>query len=345
MTRKTFTIFFIAAFAVIAALSIRASLAADQIVNVDFPCPTGSCAAPTNIPDYFNTIYQFALGISGLLALGMIVAGGVRYTVSAGNSSQQSEAKSMITSAIWGLVLLFGSYLILNTINPQITKMGLNFSNTPPPESNKSNEPLISSAGCQDFKNIHINPPLSSTLHPSTCEFRKNVLTSDAKIAGGDNKFYDDTWWNDFFGKTIKNGSVIWTYPYYIKGNDPMTAQCLIFAYRELDNKTIMTGLNENLNLCPSQKQGSTLPVCLEWTFTATGKQTLFKEDVSIKITEPVSDDYFNYPDPTTPPPINVDKSNPVFLHQVVPGRSECTSVANPILRCVDAQWSCTKSQ
>src|SRR3972149_9903350 len=67
--------------------------------------------------------YQWALGIGGLVALGIIVFGGILYTVSAGNASKQDDAKQWITGALIGLLLLFGSYLILNTINPELTKL------------------------------------------------------------------------------------------------------------------------------------------------------------------------------------------------------------------------------
>ncbi|MDP3991603.1 MAG: pilin [Candidatus Colwellbacteria bacterium] len=65
--------------------------------------------------------YKWALGIGGLVALGIIVFGGILYAVSAGNASKQDDAKQWVTGALIGLVLLFGSYLILNTINPDLT--------------------------------------------------------------------------------------------------------------------------------------------------------------------------------------------------------------------------------
>jgi hypothetical protein len=333
-------IFLTSMFAIIAIASVRVSLAAD-IVDVNFPCPSGNCAPPADLPSYINTIYQFALGISGLLALGMIVAGGVYYTVSAGNSGRQGDAKSMITSAIWGLVLLFGSYLILNTINPQITKMGLNFSSATPPESQQPNQPLVSSTECPKFSAIAVNPSLSGiTTSAPTCQFRKNGLTSDVEITQG-NKYYSLD-----YTVFIKNGSAVWTYPYYLKSEGILNAQCLIFAYREQNSSsTTFVGLNNDLSLCPLQEQNSS--ICSEWTFTATGRKDAIGilSTTPIKIVVPVSKNDFNYPDPNKPPTITQDASNFAFLHQVVPGYSECTTIANPLLYCVNAQWTCTKTQ
>jgi hypothetical protein len=81
------------------------------------PCPSDTS---TSIPNYIRRLYQFSIGISGILAVGMIVAGGILYTVSGGSPDKQNEGKDMIFSALWGLGLLFGAYIILNTINPQL---------------------------------------------------------------------------------------------------------------------------------------------------------------------------------------------------------------------------------
>lgn len=96
------------------------------IIDYKFPCSNfGSaigldCPEDTSksIPNYIKRLYQFAIGISGILAVGMMVAGGILYTVSAGSPDKQNEGKDMIFSALWGLALLFGAYIILNTINP-----------------------------------------------------------------------------------------------------------------------------------------------------------------------------------------------------------------------------------
>ncbi len=72
-----------------------------------------------------KNIYQFSLLIAGVLALGAIVYGGITYTISAGNPSKQHEGTEWIRSALWGLLLLASAYLILNTIDPRLTSVGL----------------------------------------------------------------------------------------------------------------------------------------------------------------------------------------------------------------------------
>ena len=74
----------------------------------------------SSIPAYITRLYQFGIGISGILAVGMIVFGAILYSTSAGQGDRQREGKDMITSALWGILLLFGAYLILKTINPDL---------------------------------------------------------------------------------------------------------------------------------------------------------------------------------------------------------------------------------
>lgn len=69
--------------------------------------------------EFIESFHRFALGIGGILAVGMIVVGAI-YISASGAIDKQSEGKSMITSAILGLALLFGSTLILRTLNPQL---------------------------------------------------------------------------------------------------------------------------------------------------------------------------------------------------------------------------------
>jgi Type IV secretion system pilin len=75
---------------------------------------------PENPAAIVSTIYNIALMAGGVLAFGAIVFGAIRYTVAAGNPTGQHEARDQITQALLGLLLLFGCYLILKTINPQL---------------------------------------------------------------------------------------------------------------------------------------------------------------------------------------------------------------------------------
>ncbi len=66
-------------------------------------------------------LYYFIIGISGFAAFLMIIFGGVQWLTSVGNPSQMGAAKDRITSALLGIVIILASWLILNTINPNLT--------------------------------------------------------------------------------------------------------------------------------------------------------------------------------------------------------------------------------
>ena len=111
-------------------LSTSIEAAAPLQLRYTFPCaPIGGGACPTEAEvaqspaAYIARLYQFALMLSGMLAFGMIVFGAIQYTVSAGNTTQQSDAKDRITQALWGVALLFGAYLILHTIDPKLVSL------------------------------------------------------------------------------------------------------------------------------------------------------------------------------------------------------------------------------
>jgi hypothetical protein len=106
--RRTLT--FISAVAVVS-LSPLAVLAQVEV-------PGGADA----INVYISKLYTFGIGIGGILAVLMIVMGGIYYSVS-GAVDKKSEGKDMITSALLGLLILLGSYVILQTVNPVLTTL------------------------------------------------------------------------------------------------------------------------------------------------------------------------------------------------------------------------------
>ena len=78
-----------------------------------------------SFPQYIRNIYILAMWLAGISALVMITIGGFWYMTSAGNTSRMNTAKGIITDAIIGLVLMLTAWLILNTINPDLTRVNL----------------------------------------------------------------------------------------------------------------------------------------------------------------------------------------------------------------------------
>jgi len=73
-----------------------------------------------NLNQLIAWFYYFMVGVAGIATFAMLVWGGFKWITSAGNPAQLSEAKSRITSALIGLFIVLASYLILQTINPEL---------------------------------------------------------------------------------------------------------------------------------------------------------------------------------------------------------------------------------
>ena len=90
---------------------------------VPLPTPEGTVASTTGIVDYIKTLYFFGIGLSGIIAMILIVIAGFQWVTAAGKMSTITQAKSRISNAIFGLFILLASYLILNTINPALVNL------------------------------------------------------------------------------------------------------------------------------------------------------------------------------------------------------------------------------
>ncbi len=85
------------------------------------PIGTFTSGVCYTLKDYLEGIFTTAIGIAGLLAVIMIVVCGVKLVAGA-SPSAKSEAKECIYNAIFGVLIAIGSWLLLNTINPQLLK-------------------------------------------------------------------------------------------------------------------------------------------------------------------------------------------------------------------------------
>ena len=75
-----------------------------------------------NIADYIALIYKYMVSVGGILAGIMIMIGGLIYLTAGGSAERVGSAKSYIGNALIGLVLLLTSYVVLQTINPQLVQ-------------------------------------------------------------------------------------------------------------------------------------------------------------------------------------------------------------------------------
>ena len=97
-------------------------------------CSGSVSADPTNLPKCVNQIYIWSIGVAALLAVVMIVFGGYLTISSAGNAQRAAKGREFIWSSLIGLALLFGAYVLLNTINPDLVNLKApTLTPTPPP--------------------------------------------------------------------------------------------------------------------------------------------------------------------------------------------------------------------
>ncbi|MDD5589554.1 MAG: pilin [Candidatus Portnoybacteria bacterium] len=89
--------------------------------------PFGNLSANPTPCEYIKTAYIWGLGIVGTLAVAVIAFGGFLYMV-----GKVEQGKDYITSAFLGILLLFGAYLILYTINPELAQLKCEIKNMQP---------------------------------------------------------------------------------------------------------------------------------------------------------------------------------------------------------------------
>ncbi len=103
--------------------NFNGSLNANGSANVQF-LPSGFINSATTPGQLIINIYEYALGIVGVVALGALIYGAVLKIVSSGVPSLNMEGNNYIIGALSGLALLIGGALILNTIDPNLLNVG-----------------------------------------------------------------------------------------------------------------------------------------------------------------------------------------------------------------------------
>lgn len=83
-------------------------------------CEEGSCNIPW-LGQYIAGLQNYAIGIVGVIAVIVLMIGGIIWLTAAGNNHQIEQAKKLIGGSIVGIVIVLSSYLILYIVNPRLT--------------------------------------------------------------------------------------------------------------------------------------------------------------------------------------------------------------------------------
>jgi len=91
--------------------------------EVTYPIIPGAIRPVTTrvlFTDYIKYAYNSIIVFSGLICFGTMIWAGSVYATSAGNPTKQKDARQRVLLAFVGCLIVLGSYLMANTINPQL---------------------------------------------------------------------------------------------------------------------------------------------------------------------------------------------------------------------------------
>ncbi len=120
--KKILTIIFILIL-VFAPLYSMAAVGLFPVQPVSAPPTQG---LPTDLGQLIQQIFIWSLGILGISVFVMFFYSGFLWLTAAGNTAKIGEARTHMTNAVFGAILLLSSYLILYTINPDFVKNTVN---------------------------------------------------------------------------------------------------------------------------------------------------------------------------------------------------------------------------
>jgi hypothetical protein len=100
---------------------------AAPVFAIDYPTIAGiTITESTTAADFVVYLFYLGIAIGAFIAVIMILMAGTEWLTSSGDPSKVGAAKEKITNTLLGVCVLFGCYLILNTINSQLTTIKIN---------------------------------------------------------------------------------------------------------------------------------------------------------------------------------------------------------------------------
>jgi len=83
---------------------------------------SGSIGSATEM---FNALFKLSITIGAMLAVFMFIVGGLQMIMAKDSSGSIGEGKKKMSNAVMGLLMLISTFVVLNTINPQLTSLTL----------------------------------------------------------------------------------------------------------------------------------------------------------------------------------------------------------------------------
>lgn len=87
-----------------------------QITNPILPSELQSQSGETFFANFFPTIVSWIFVIGAVIFLFMLLIGAIQWIMSGGDKGALEQAKGRVTNAILGIILLFGSFAIIQLV-------------------------------------------------------------------------------------------------------------------------------------------------------------------------------------------------------------------------------------
>jgi hypothetical protein len=114
----------------------------------------------TSLANYIVAILKYSTGVIGIIAAIVLMTGGIIWVTAAGNQEQIGSAKKMIASSLIGMLLTFGSFMILAMVNTNLVNLKIT------PVRKIANTPLSKfGVGCCE-KIKEVNGQFNTTTEP-----------------------------------------------------------------------------------------------------------------------------------------------------------------------------------
>ncbi|MFA6006558.1 MAG: pilin [Candidatus Paceibacterota bacterium] len=151
--------------------------------------PANQAGSYNNLADYLKAAFRIAVGLAGLIAVTILIIGGIEYVSSgiSGNEAARSSAHKRIWDAITGLVLALTGYLILQTINPALVNFQLEIQpiTSGGATSSGGNSPIVNPATGETFTPNSAQPSQTTSQTPtpeSSPQSQTTVVNPNALI-------------------------------------------------------------------------------------------------------------------------------------------------------------------
>lgn len=92
---------------------------------INLQIPIGALKESKGLGDYIPAIYNYLVAIVSIVAIVVIMVGGMQILTAGGSAEKVGKGKERILGAVIGLFLALGSYTILKTVNPALVNLKL----------------------------------------------------------------------------------------------------------------------------------------------------------------------------------------------------------------------------